>query len=47
MRAGEPFFVAELTESETLDLLRLSMSPDLADRLWQRMEVSVPHPADA
>ncbi|MBB6144291.1 hypothetical protein HNQ77_002243 [Silvibacterium bohemicum] len=46
LRLGEPFFVAELTESETLDLLRLSMNPAIADHFWNRMQASRPHPAD-
>jgi hypothetical protein len=46
LRLGEPFFVAELSESETLDLLRLSMNPTVADHFWRRMLASRPHPAD-
>lgn len=46
LRLGEPFFAAELSESETLELLRLSMSPAIADHFWRRMLASRPHPAD-
>jgi hypothetical protein len=43
---GEPFFAKVLNESETLDLLRLSMSPVIAEHLWKRMLASRPHPDD-
>jgi hypothetical protein len=43
---GEPFFAKVLNESETFDLLRLSMSPVIAEHLWKRMFASRPHPDD-
>jgi hypothetical protein len=46
LQLGEPFFAAELSESETLDLLRLSMNPAIADHFWKRMQASRPHPDD-
>jgi hypothetical protein len=46
LRLGEPFFAAVLGEDETLDLLRMSMSPIVADRYWNRMVVSKPHLED-
>ena len=46
LRLGEPFFAAELSESETLELLRLSMSPAIADHFWRQMLASRSHPAD-
>lgn len=33
----ERFIAKVLNESETLDLLRLSMSPVIAEHLWKRM----------
>lgn len=46
LQLGEPFFVAELSESETLDVLRLSMNPAVADHFRKRMQASKPHPDD-
>ena len=46
LRLGEPFFAAVLREGETLELLRMSMNPTIADHYWQRMRLSKPHPAD-
>jgi hypothetical protein len=46
LRLGEPFFAKVLNESATLDLLRLSVSPAIAERLWNRMLASRPHPDD-
>jgi hypothetical protein len=46
LRLGEPFSAAVLSEAETLELLRLSMNPAIADQYWERMRRSKPHPDD-
>jgi hypothetical protein len=46
LRLGEPFVAAVLSEDETLELLRMSMSPTIADHYWKRMLTSKPHPLD-
>ena len=46
LRLGEPFFAKVLNESETLHLLRLSMSPVIAEHFWKRMLASRPYPDD-
>lgn len=42
----EPFLAVVLNESETHELLRLSMHPSIAEHLWQRLASSKPHPAE-
>jgi hypothetical protein len=46
LRDRHEFFAFVLDESETLELLRRSMNPSLADHYWQRMVYSKPHPKD-
>jgi hypothetical protein len=46
LRLGEPFFAAVLSEDETFELLRMSMSPTLAAHYWKRLRLSKPHPDD-
>jgi hypothetical protein len=40
------FYVYVLNEQETLELLRRSMDATTADRLWNRLAQSKPHPDD-
>jgi hypothetical protein len=47
LRDRHQFLAFVLDESETLELLRRSMSVSLADHYWQRLLQSKPHPNDA
>ena len=46
LRDRHQFLAFVLDESETLELLRRSMSVPLADHYWQRLLRSKPHPND-
>ncbi len=46
LRDRHKFFAFVLGESETLELLRRSMGPSIADHYWERMLHSKPHPND-
>jgi hypothetical protein len=47
LRDRHQFLAFVLDESETLELLRRSMSVSLADHYWRRLLQSKPHPNDA
>jgi hypothetical protein len=46
LRKRYDFFAFVLDETETLELLRRSMGRSIADRCWERMLHSKPHPND-
>lgn len=47
LRDGSEFRAVILSERQTLELLRRSMTPQIADHVWRLLEQSKPHPLDA